>query len=111
METTKQDMVNDRYHALVEKMVDRPDVMYGETNKGFGSSALKVHGKIFAMVVGGKFTVKLPRQRVDALVASGDGTRMDTGSGHPMKEWLCIAAESPLDWTILAEEALKFVGK
>ena len=40
---------------------------------GFGSSALKVNNKIFAMLVGGKLVVKLPRQRVDALIAAGEG--------------------------------------
>jgi hypothetical protein len=37
----------------------------------FGSSALKVHGKIFAMVSSaGQFVVKLPEARVDQLVAT-----------------------------------------
>ncbi len=40
--------------------------------KGFCSGALKVNGKIFAMMSSkGEFVVKLPKARVDELVASG----------------------------------------
>ena len=40
-----------------------------ETRRGFGSGALKVNGKIFAMMSSkGKFVVKLPKKRVDDLV-------------------------------------------
>ena len=34
----------------------------------FGSTGLKVSGKVFAMLVKGKFVAKLPRERVDRLV-------------------------------------------
>jgi hypothetical protein len=43
----------------------------GRGRKSFGSSGLKVKNKVFAMVASrGEFVVKLPRERVDALVAS-----------------------------------------
>jgi hypothetical protein len=49
-----------------------------EDGKGFGSGALKVNGKVFAMKSSkGKFVVKLPKERVDALAASGQGERFD----------------------------------
>ena len=77
----------------------------------FGSSGLKVHNKVFAMVSSrGDFVVKLPRSRVDALVASGDGTRFDPGRGRLMKEWLVVSPTSKIDWLSLAKEALAFVG-
>jgi hypothetical protein len=79
--------------------------------RAFGSSGLKVDNKVFAMVSSkGEFVVKLPRPRVDALVASGDGTRFDPGHGRLMKEWLVISPTSKLDWLSLAKEALAFVG-
>ncbi len=63
-----------------------------------------------------RLVVKLPRRRVDALVAAGDGQRMVSGGGREMremremKEWLVVAPESPVDWTELAREAREFVA-
>ncbi len=39
----------------------------------FGSDGLQVDGKLFAMLVGGALVVKLPRARVDALIAERKG--------------------------------------
>ena len=78
--------------------------------KAFGASALKVNGKIFAMVAQGRLVVKLPRGRVDALIASGEGLRFDPGHGRVMKEWFSLDPGSGLDWNGLAREALGFVG-
>lgn len=99
----------ERYRELVEGFLGKPDV--GQEGRGFGSSSLKVRGRIFAMLSSrGEFVVKLPRQRVDALVASGDGDRYDPGRGRQMKEWLAVRDTSGQDWQALAEEALKFVA-
>lgn len=58
----------------------------------------------------GAFVVKLPRQRVDALVAAGHGRPFEPGPGRVMKEWLELSAASGQDSASLAEEALTFVG-
>ncbi len=101
----------ERYASIVEALIGNADVTLGSPGKrGFGSSALQVGGKIFAMLVEGKFVVKLPRQRVDALVASGDGERFDPGHGRLMKEWLTVSPESGEGWPPLAQEALEFVA-
>jgi hypothetical protein len=97
-----------RYAQLVDLFRDRPNVT--QEGKGFGSSALKVDGRIFAMLTPrSEFVVKLPRQRVDQLIQSGDGHAFDAGKGRPMKEWLVIRSSSPVDWSSLTEEALAFV--
>lgn len=78
--------------------------------KGFGSTALKVRGKIFAMVSSrGQFVAKLPRERVDELVRQGTGQYFDAGRGKPMKEWLALDGAYSL-WVRLAKEARGFVG-
>jgi len=91
--------------------VTAPSSEAGGGRKSFGSSGLKINNKVFAMVSSkGEFVVKLPRERVEALVASGDATRFDPGHGRLMKEWLVVSPSSKLDWLSLAREALAFVG-
>ncbi|QYN25942.1 hypothetical protein K1T34_13080 [Amycolatopsis sp. DSM 110486] len=63
------------------------------------------------MLVRGHLVVKLPKRRVDALVAEGHGVRFDANKGTPMKEWFTLDQESSLDWPALAREACAFVGK
>ena len=82
-----------------------------QSKKRFGSSGLRIHDKIFAMVSSkGKFVVKLPQQRVDALIASGEGKRFDPGHGRLMKEWLTVETTSDEVWLRLAKEAMQFVA-
>jgi hypothetical protein len=70
----------------------------------FGSRALKVDGKIFAMLSHGRFVVKLSAARVDALVAARHGEYFDPGHGRKMKQWLSITSPT-LSWIELATEA------
>ena len=101
-----------RFALVVEALSGNPGVTVGSGGKkGFGSSALKVNGKIFAMVSSaGSFVVKLPAQRVDALEASGAGRRFDPGHGRLMKEWIALDPKLSQTWLSLAQEALRFVG-
>jgi hypothetical protein len=99
----------ERYAELVRAFLGRPGVSQG--GKGFGSSALKVRGSIFAMLSSrGEFVLKLPGKRVDELVAGGDGDRFDAGKGRAMKEWLALRADANRNWVALATEAMKFVA-
>jgi hypothetical protein len=78
--------------------------------KGFGSRALRVNGKIFAMMSRkDQFVVKLPPVRARELVLSGQGEFFDPGHGRRMKEWVALlGARTP--WIDLAQEAYRFVG-
>lgn len=97
----------ERYAELVRAFLGRPEV--SQEGRGFGASALKVRGRIFAMLSSRRqFVVKLPRTRVEELIAVGQGVPFDTGRGRVMKEWLALDAESDADWLALAEEALAF---
>jgi hypothetical protein len=78
--------------------------------KGFGSTGLKVDGKLFAMVSSrGQFVVKLPRARVQALVADRRFEYFDPGHGRLMREWVATEAADQ-EWTALAREARRYVG-
>lgn len=101
----------ERYAALAETLLSEPGVSLGEPGKkGFGASALWTHGSIFAMLAQGRLVVKLPKARVDALVAAGEGQRFDPGHGRLMKEWLSLEPASTLEWLPLAREAQGFVA-
>lgn len=79
-----------------------------ETRRAFGADALKINGKIFAMPVKGRIVVKLPRERVEGLVAAGRGDYFDPGHGRVMKEWISLLDGA--DSLSLAREARDFVG-
>ena len=100
-----------RYTELVAKFEGNAGVTHITEGKGFGSSGqLKVDGRIFAMLVRGNLVLKLPRDRVAALVEGGDGSYFDAGKGKPMREWFVLSPTSSKRWLPLAHEALAFVG-
>ena len=72
------------------------------------TSVLSVDGRIFAMLVRGRFVAKVPKDRVDVLVRAGAGTYFDPGHGRLMKEWVAVAP-GRADWIALAREAYRFV--
>src|SRR5258708_38890908 len=102
---------DERYESLVKSILaSSPATRIGE-GKGFGSTGqLKVDGKIFAMLVRGELVLKLPGNRVDALVAAGDGERFDAGKDKPMREWFVLSINSRKSWLRLAKEAMELVA-
>jgi hypothetical protein len=72
--------------------------------KKFGANALKLEGKIFAMLVRGRLVVKLAKERVDELVATHAGEYFDPGHGRLMKQWVVITSDD-CSWVALAKEA------
>jgi len=103
------------FATIVEELLGNPGVTPPsdgtQSKKGFGSSGLKIHHKIFAMLVRGKLVVKLPRSRLDALIAAGDGERFDPRhDGRFMKEWVTLKLTSTEEWLPLAREAMEFVA-
>jgi TfoX/Sxy family transcriptional regulator of competence genes len=97
---------------VVRAFANDPEVSPPEpqatSRRKFGSNGLKVRGKIFAMLSRDQLVVKLPEQRVTALVDSGDGQRMVSGGAREMKEWLVLDEGSQQDWLVLAREACNF---
>lgn len=78
-------------------------------NKGFGSRALKVNGKIYASLTRGRLLLKLPRHRVDELVRLNIGVPFSTGASRVKKEWLTVNMAYARRWLRLAEEAREYV--
>jgi len=100
----------DRFEALVGDLVGRDGVTPPGGGGGFGAHALRYRNRIFAMLVRDRLVLKLPKVRVDALVAAGEGARFDANKGTPMKEWLSLSPDSGQDWSALAGEALRYAG-
>jgi hypothetical protein len=101
----------DRFDALVGELVPIAGVSPPGSGGGFGSGALRFQNKIFAMLAQGRLVVKLPKARVDALVAAGEGVRFDANKGTPMKEWFSLDPASGQAWLPLAREALDFAAR
>lgn len=95
------------FDAVVQAVEHDPP---NEKARGFGSTGLKVGGKIFAMLVEERLVVKLPRHRVEELVAAGNGVPFDPGHGRKMREWVAVSAGKPDQWIQLAHEARVFVA-
>ena len=99
-----------RFAPVVATVAGKRDVTR-ESRQGFGSGALKVNGKIFAMMTPhAEFVVKIPKARVDELVNQGIGERFEPGPGRMMKEWLALDGHPEL-WTEFAQEAYQFVKR
>ena len=97
-----------RWSAIAESELGAPGVTGGT---GFGrSEGLRLRGKIFAMLVRDELVVKLPKDRVDELVASGVAQRFDAGRGRPMKEWASVSFDASRRWPRLVKEAKTFVS-
>lgn len=98
------------FRRILQRLLREPGVNEGT---GFGSNAgLRVGTKIFAMLGRDGLVVRLPKARVDELVASGAGVRFDPRrDGRVMKEWVVIGAERRRSWGGLCDEALDFVRR
>jgi hypothetical protein len=94
------------YRTLAEHYGVAPGALGG---RGFGSNALKAEGKIFAALSNGRLLVKLPVERVKALVEAKLGEPFSTGPGRVKKEWVTVAPSSAEEWARLSEEARDFV--
>ena len=107
MSKTKSDSPEKLFNSIVEQFLAQSGI---SKSKMFGSEGLKVGGKVFAMLFKGKLVVKLPRERAEALIASGRGESFDPGHGRLMKEWVAVEPHTKGEWLKLIEEARNFVA-
>ena len=97
----------DRFDALSVALSTVEGVSLPAGGRRTGAPALRRDGRIVAMLDAGHLVVKLPRSRVDELVAAGQGTHFGTNGGPPMREWFVLAAASAMSWSGLTGEALE----
>jgi hypothetical protein len=102
--------IETRFAILVAALADEPGVELATGRRGFGRGTLQVRGRIFAMISGGRLVLKLPKDRVAELVATGTGAPFDAGKGRPLAEWVAVIDADDASWSDLARVAAAFVG-
>lgn len=97
------------FARLAPELLRMPGVragrMYGSSPRG-----LTVNGKMFALLSDGLLIVKLPRERVEELSASGVGRPHQPAGGKVATEWMAVDATASRRWRSLMVEAQQFVG-
>jgi hypothetical protein len=105
---TKSASAEKRFARIVDALSGDDGVTVGGGKRGFGSDALQVNGKIFAMLRRGALVVKLPAARVAELISAGVATPFDAGKGRPMREWATLDERAGRRWLSLGREALAY---
>jgi hypothetical protein len=97
--------VQDVYRTVKDHFADHEAVTVAT---GRGAQGLKYGKKMFVMFFKGDLLLKLPPQRVQALIAEGLGAPYDPGTGTPMEDRVLIGADHADSWIGLCEEALSY---
>ena len=97
------------FTSIVQKMLKERGVTQA---KMFGVSGLKIDRKMFLMSVKGEIIIKLPKERVNILIASKQGKYFYHlfDKSRLMKEWVSIGHKYKINWFKLAQEAKNFVA-
>jgi hypothetical protein len=105
-------LASDRDRALARAAKALREAPRSTGRKRFGADALRLPdgGPMFAFVSRGRLVVKLPRARVDELIAARSCQRFDPGHGRIMKEWAAVVDDA-LPWTELVREAHRHAAK
>lgn len=97
----------DQFELLAKQLSGEPGVSRA---KMFGADGLRVGAKFFATYFRGDLVLKLPRDRVESLIESGEGEPFDPGMGRVMKEWVVVKQAPPDRWLELTSDARDFVA-
>lgn len=77
-----------------------------------GLPCLRIEGKFFGSFdrKTGDLLIKVPVERVDALIAAGSGQAF-APAGKRFREWVAISPENDASWPGYLDEALRFVAE
>ena len=73
------------------------------------SDGVKLGGRFFAFVSRGDLVVKVPADRVNALIESGAGHPFESG-GRRMREWVRLSPEDEAASAAYVDEARSFAA-
>lgn len=88
---------------LAEGAIEEGTIMGGPCVRAAGEFVGMPHHK------GPGIVVKLPRERVDELIASGQGASF-APAGKVFREWVLVEAFDEAQWTDLLRESVSFVA-
>jgi len=89
---------------LADGKLDEGTIMGGPCVRSAGEFVGMPHHK------GDGIVVKLPRERVAALIESGEGAPF-APAGKVFKEWVLVEAFDERQWTTLLHESISFVTR
>ena len=94
---------------LIDELRERDDRI--EEGTIMGGRCVRVSGEFLGLVdyKNSGMVVKLPRTRVDELIAQGIG-RPFAPAGKVFREWIAIAKPDRRRWSKLLDEAVAFVA-
>jgi hypothetical protein len=96
------------FQAVAERVLARhPE---DEPGRMLQSPGLRTAGTFYAFAPTGALVVKLPEERVRALIGAGDGEPCSPRPGHPMREWVRIPGPDEDAALALVLEARAFVA-
>lgn len=96
--------MSDVYKELRTHFREVPGVAVAE---GRGAQGLKLGKKMFAMFYKGELLLKLPPERVEALISSGRAKPHDPGTGTVMRDRALVPESEREQWFELCQEALR----
>ena len=88
-------------------LAEHPD---DERGRMLHSPGLRTSGRFYAFATSTHLVVKLPAERVAALVADGAGSPCDPRGGHPMREWVLLVPRDTAEAAASVREARAFVA-
>lgn len=99
---------------LFWRLIDHLQDEYADLTEGtiMGGPCVRVAGEFLGLVdyKGSGLVVKLPRARVEQLVATGIG-RPFAPAGKVFREWISVPVPDKDEWEGLLREGIKFVTK
>jgi hypothetical protein len=100
----------ERFDRLIAQL-DTGAATPSARRKGFGTGSLFIGKKMFGLLgEGGELVVKLPAERVRALIRSGQGAGWHPGAGPPLKEYVAIPFSRQGEWLALAKESRAYMA-
>ena len=81
-----------------------------EQGRMLHAPGLRTAGRFYAFATAEEVVVKLPADRVQALVADGTGLPCSPRPGRPMREWVCLPDLDEVRCRAFVLEARAFVA-
>ena len=105
---TAPEIDDELFWDLAEPMIASGQVVEGELMR---SRCLRIAGEFLAMPEyrSGDLVVKLPRERVDELIAAGGGLAFAPAK-KVFREWVQVPARDEKLWSQLLKEGVEFVS-